>query len=191
MAVKYHYPSPLMCISLGLCMSIVQKQLQLHICMHRKPKEMQECTSLTTKTQHNLVFCHLQMPTNSLLNLSEKWFLSKQELQCKGCLKVPTTFVALQIFERILYIWAIRHPASGYVQGINDLVTPFFVVFLSAYVGMCILKKHEIPYCFLNGLSHKCHSAQTPICNHFTCNHLSKIPKSLSQSSTPFGSFLP
>ena len=35
-----------------------------------------------------------------------------------------------QIFERILYIWAIRHPASGYVQGINDLVTPFFLVFL-------------------------------------------------------------
>ncbi|OBS83743.1 hypothetical protein A6R68_22258, partial [Neotoma lepida] len=39
------------------------------------------------------------------------------------------------IFERILFIWAIRHPASGYVQGINDLVTPFFVVFLSEYVG--------------------------------------------------------
>ncbi|GMT25334.1 hypothetical protein PFISCL1PPCAC_16631, partial [Pristionchus fissidentatus] len=39
-----------------------------------------------------------------------------------------------EIFERILYIWAIRHPASGYVQGINDLVTPFFVVFLSEFV---------------------------------------------------------
>ncbi|KZV69944.1 RabGAP/TBC [Peniophora sp. CONT] len=36
--------------------------------------------------------------------------------------------------ERILYVWAIRHPASGYVQGINDLATPFFQVFLSAYV---------------------------------------------------------
>ena len=35
-----------------------------------------------------------------------------------------------EMFERILYIWAMRHPASGYVQGINDLVTPFFVVFL-------------------------------------------------------------
>lgn len=35
-----------------------------------------------------------------------------------------------EMFERILYIWAIRHPASGYVQGINDLVTPFFIVFL-------------------------------------------------------------
>lgn len=40
-----------------------------------------------------------------------------------------------QIFERILFIWAIRHPASGYVQGINDLVTPFFVVFICEHVG--------------------------------------------------------
>jgi hypothetical protein len=39
--------------------------------------------------------------------------------------------------ERILYVWAIRHPASGYVQGINDLATPFFEVFLSAYLGKC------------------------------------------------------
>ncbi|XP_020782200.1 TBC1 domain family member 22A isoform X3 [Boleophthalmus pectinirostris] len=39
-----------------------------------------------------------------------------------------------QIFERILFIWAIRHPASGYVQGINDLVTPFFVVFVFEYI---------------------------------------------------------
>jgi len=37
--------------------------------------------------------------------------------------------------ERILYLWAIRHPASGYVQGINDLVTPFFQTFLTEYVG--------------------------------------------------------
>lgn len=36
--------------------------------------------------------------------------------------------------ERILLMWAFRHPASGYVQGINDLVTPFFVVFLEDIV---------------------------------------------------------
>ena len=47
-----------------------------------------------------------------------------------NCLNLPT---AQEIFERILYIWAIRHPASGYVQGINDLVTPFFLVFLEEY----------------------------------------------------------
>ena len=36
-------------------------------------------------------------------------------------------------FERILYIWSIRHPASGYVQGMNDLVTPFFLTYLSEF----------------------------------------------------------
>ena len=36
--------------------------------------------------------------------------------------------------ERILYLWAVRHPASGYVQGINDLATPFWQVFLSTYI---------------------------------------------------------
>lgn len=38
-----------------------------------------------------------------------------------------------KLLERILYIWGIRHPASGYVQGINDLVTPFLAVFISEY----------------------------------------------------------
>jgi len=40
-----------------------------------------------------------------------------------------------EILERILYIWAIRHPASGYVQGINDLATPFLLVFLGEIVA--------------------------------------------------------
>ncbi|CAE6480831.1 unnamed protein product [Rhizoctonia solani] len=39
-----------------------------------------------------------------------------------------------QSLERILYVWAVRHPASGYVQGINDLATPFYQIFLSAYI---------------------------------------------------------
>jgi len=39
-----------------------------------------------------------------------------------------------KIFERILYIWSIRHPASGYVQGMNDVVTPFFVTYLSEFI---------------------------------------------------------
>mmetsp|Transcript_12651 Transcript_12651/g.27372 ORF Transcript_12651/g.27372 Transcript_12651/m.27372 type:complete len:433 (+) Transcript_12651:156-1454(+) len=36
--------------------------------------------------------------------------------------------------ERLLYIWGIRHPASGYVQGMNDLVTPFLAVFLGEHL---------------------------------------------------------
>ncbi|CCH61151.1 hypothetical protein TBLA_0E00900 [Henningerozyma blattae CBS 6284] len=38
--------------------------------------------------------------------------------------------------QRILYLWAIRHPASGYVQGINDIVTPFFQTFLTEYLSV-------------------------------------------------------
>jgi Rab-GTPase-TBC domain len=37
--------------------------------------------------------------------------------------------------ERILYIWSIRHPASGYVQGMNDLVTPLIYISLAPFVN--------------------------------------------------------
>lgn len=36
--------------------------------------------------------------------------------------------------ERVLYIWALLHPASGYVQGLNELLTPLVLVLLSEYV---------------------------------------------------------
>ena len=39
-----------------------------------------------------------------------------------------------KIFIRLLYVWSMKHPASGYVQGFNDLCVPFFIVyFLEAY----------------------------------------------------------
>ncbi|KAJ6246783.1 tbc1 domain family member 22a [Anaeramoeba flamelloides] len=38
------------------------------------------------------------------------------------------------IFKQVLYIWSVRHPASGYVQGMNDLVTPFFYTFFQDYI---------------------------------------------------------
>lgn len=39
-----------------------------------------------------------------------------------------------QSLKKILYLWAVRHPASGYVQGINDLCTPFYQIFLGNYL---------------------------------------------------------
>ena len=53
--------------------------------------------------------------------------------------------IVQEMFERILYIWAIRHPASGYVQGINDLVTPFFIVFLHE-----VVPKGQLLHCGLS-----------------------------------------
>ncbi|GAV27765.1 hypothetical protein PMKS-001233 [Pichia membranifaciens] len=49
--------------------------------------------------------------------------------------------------EKILYLWAIRHPASGYVQGINDLVTPFFQIFLAHYLASGINVNEFDPQC--------------------------------------------
>jgi len=31
---------------------------------------------------------------------------------------------------RVLFAWSMRHPASAYVQGINDLVAPILLTFL-------------------------------------------------------------
>ncbi|XP_053544027.1 TBC1 domain family member 22A isoform X5 [Ictalurus punctatus] len=68
------------------------------------------------RLQPKLIEIHIDIPrTNPLIPLFQQ--ASVQE-----------------IFERILFIWAIRHPASGYVQGINDLVTPFFVVYIFEYI---------------------------------------------------------
>lgn len=52
----------------------------------------------------------------------------------------PSVQLSLQ---KILYLWAIRHPASGYVQGINDIVTPFYQTFLSDYLTESEVNKVE------------------------------------------------
>ncbi|CAK9874590.1 unnamed protein product [Sphagnum jensenii] len=55
----------------------------------------------------------------------------------------PRTLPEVPFFQQVnvqsslscsLYIWAICHPASGYVQGVDDLVTPLLVVFLSEHL---------------------------------------------------------
>lgn len=40
------------------------------------------------------------------------------------------------MLRRLLYIWHMRHPASGYVQGMCDLTNPFIIVFLSEYIPL-------------------------------------------------------
>ena len=52
--------------------------------------------------------------------------------------------IVQDIFQRVLYVWAIRHPATAYVQGINDLLTPFFVVFLTDYTEPSKFDKKEL-----------------------------------------------
>uniref|UniRef100_A0A7S4ASG3 Rab-GAP TBC domain-containing protein n=1 Tax=Pseudo-nitzschia australis TaxID=44445 RepID=A0A7S4ASG3_9STRA len=66
--------------------------------------------------------------------------IQEQETLRQVLVDVPRTAPDIQLFRnekikralsRLLYIWAMRHPASSYVQGINDLATPLFAVFLA------------------------------------------------------------
>ncbi|TQE04928.1 hypothetical protein C1H46_009399 [Malus baccata] len=60
-------------------------------------------------------------------------FFQQEQVQ-KSLERILYTCLALKRGKNRLDMKAIRHPASGYVQGINDLVTPFLVVFLSEYL---------------------------------------------------------
>lgn len=66
--------------------------------------------------------------------------IQEQETLRQVLVDVPRTAPDIPLFRnekikralsRLLYIWAMRHPASSYVQGINDLATPLFAVFLA------------------------------------------------------------
>lgn len=78
---------------------------------------------------------HYDIPDDSRTN-------SEQETLRQVLVDVPRTAPEVPLFHndrvrrclsRLLYIWAMRHPASSYVQGINDLATPLISVFLSGY----------------------------------------------------------
>ncbi|SCP05289.1 TBC domain protein, putative [Plasmodium ovale] len=78
-------------------------------------------------------------------NLKKQYYkknkLSEDELKILRQIKVdiPRTKSCYNIFnnrkiqelsEHVLFIYSVRHPACGYVQGINDMITPFLIVFL-------------------------------------------------------------
>ena len=80
---------------------------------------------------------HYDIPDDSRTN-------SEQETLRQVLVDVPRTAPDVPLFRnrrvrrclgRLLYVWATRHPASGYVQGINDIVTPLLAVFIGEYLG--------------------------------------------------------
>lgn len=40
------------------------------------------------------------------------------------------------LIERVLFVWAVKQPAAGYVQGINDVLMPLLLVFLADSAGI-------------------------------------------------------
>jgi len=79
--------------------------------------------------------------------------MQEQETLRQVLVDVPRTAPDVPLFRndlirqslaRLLYIWAMRHPASSYVQGINDLATPLLAVFLSEYFDGNVLEAEQL-----------------------------------------------
>ncbi|KRY36612.1 TBC1 domain family member 22B [Trichinella spiralis] len=81
----------------------------------------------------------LKQKRDEYFNLVEQYFHTRFDESHQDTFRQVFCFDCIifchQMFERILYIWAYRHQGSGYVQGMNDLVTPFFIVFLSEWIS--------------------------------------------------------
>jgi TBC1 domain family member 2 len=86
--------------------------------------------------------------------------VQEQETLRQVLVDVPRTQPDIPLFRndrikrclaRLLYIWAMRHPASSYVQGINDLATPLLVVFLADYFPTTGSDSHHAIHTVLDG----------------------------------------
>lgn len=86
-------------------------------------------------------------------NSKEKQLYHQIKIDVKRTNPTIKLFASPQVqksLRKILYFWAIRHPTSGYVQGINDLVTPFYKIFLGHYLWQ--LQNKDQTQLFIPGL---------------------------------------
>ena len=68
-----------------------------------------------------------QYEKKSMKQISIDVYRTQPDFKLFSCSPMQTMMV------RILFHWTIRHPGSGYVQGINDLAAPLILVFLAEY----------------------------------------------------------
>lgn len=101
-------------------------------------RKRREYRDITTK-----YFCEddTKMTLKDLTERAKSRVDFNEEILHQISIDIPRTCPESPLFQipivqgsllRILYCWSIRRPATGYVQGINDLVTPFYNVFLNS-----------------------------------------------------------
>jgi hypothetical protein len=104
------------------------------------PQNRERQSSSLTRKKAEYEQCLSQYLTNGTVGRSDgeqsllRQILVDAPRTCPGIPLFHTEFVQRSL-ERVLYVWAQRHPATGYVQGINDVAMPFYGVFLSPWVG--------------------------------------------------------
>ncbi|XP_049849183.1 uncharacterized protein LOC126318209 isoform X1 [Schistocerca gregaria] len=126
------------------------------------PNALRREVVLSKKREEYREFClryYVNMSTNTLrqdwlesASYHDKIFVHQIKIDVPRTLPHNSLFSDLRIqgaLERVLTLWSLRHPASGYVQGINDLVTPFFIVFLREFTIKNEKKDDQDKECYL------------------------------------------
>lgn len=88
----------------------------------------------------DITVIYSEMLVDSEKNMNDNELITFKQIS----VDIPRTMSEYSLFThtkirkrltRLLFIWAKRHPASGYVQGLNDLAATFFAVFLIDYIN--------------------------------------------------------
>ncbi|KAK2198298.1 bifunctional Rab-GTPase-TBC domain/Rab-GTPase-TBC domain superfamily [Babesia duncani] len=83
------------------------------------------------------------------------------------------------LMERILFVWSVRNPASGYVQGINDLLSILIVTFCRSYINAHDLECESIFNLSdkqLQEIETRCFYCFSKILSHMQDNYTDKQP---------------
>ncbi|CAD8081882.1 unnamed protein product [Paramecium primaurelia] len=125
---------------------------------YQSPNRDANFTIIERKRSVYFGMCDIYFAKNQQYDEREKKILKQISEDVKRTIPDSSVFRNLQIqtlLERILFIWNIRNPACGYVQGMNDIVAPFLVVFLSDYVDIDTTKLQFINEKQLNHLDQR------------------------------------
>ncbi|ELP93876.1 hypothetical protein EIN_177730 [Entamoeba invadens IP1] len=103
---------------------------------------------------------YFQLRDQTLVELHEPELTSKTQidkdlLRSNKFLNFLSHQRVISLMRNILLLFSIRHPASGYTQGMSDLLVPFVTVFLSEYIAVDTIVKSSIdilPKDFLNNV---------------------------------------
>jgi len=115
--------------------SIVWKILLKYIPLNKESRE----STVSRKRQEYANFVEMyysNMETNSLDDHERKTFevIKKDVYRTQPDSPLFQQKTIQEMLIKILWVWNVRHPASGYVQGINDLTTPFIAAFIIEYI---------------------------------------------------------
>ena len=102
----------------------------------RKRGKYKECIDLTSNSSKSIAY---EEDKALQAEITESMSPYEQENYLQIVIDVKRTKpcdsfgeqIVKNMLTRTLYIWAFKHPASGYVQGINDLAATLLYVFLS------------------------------------------------------------